>query len=188
MRCLTVLRSRWSQGWVLLSWEAESFLCLSPSFWWSTGNPGCSSLVEASPQSLPFCSMTLFLSACIQSLSRVWLFATPWTIAHQAPLSPTISWSLLKFISIELVMPSNHLILGRPLLLLPSIFPNSREFSSELALRIRWPKYCSFSFSISLSNEYSGLIFLRIDWFDLSAVQETLKSLLQHYSLKASIL
>ena len=121
-------------------------------------------------------------------LSRVRLFGTPWTAAPQAPLSSTVSWSLLKFMSIESVMPFNHLILCRPLLLLPSIFPNTRVFSKELPLRIRWPKYWSFSFSISPSNEYSGLISFRIDWIDLLADQGTLKSLLQHYSSKASIL
>ena len=113
---------------------------------------------------------------------------TPWAAAHQASLSFTISWSLLKVMSFESVMPSNHLILCHPLLLLPSIFPNIRVFSSESVLCIRWPKYWSFSFSISPSNEYSGLISFRIDWFDLLAVQETLKSLLQHHNLKASIL
>ena len=124
----------------------------------------------------------------VQSLSHVWLFATPWTAAHQASLSFSISWSLLKLISIELVMPSNNLILCRPLLLLPSIFPSIRVFSNEIVLHIRWPKYWSFSFSISPSNEYSGLISFRIDWLDLLAVQGTLKCLLQHLSLKASIL
>ena len=113
---------------------------------------------------------------------------TPWTPARQASLSITISWSLLKLMSIASVMPSNYLILCLPLLLLPSIFPSIRVFSSESVLRIRWPKYWSFSFSISPSNEYSGLISLRIDWFELPAVQETLKSLLQHHSSKASIL
>ena len=121
-------------------------------------------------------------------LSHVQLFATPWTTARQASLSFTISWSLLKLMSIELVMPSNHLILCRPLLLLLSVFPSIRVFSSELALRIRWPKYWSFSFSISPCNEYSELISFRIDWFDLLTVQGTLKSLLQHHSSKALIL
>ena len=102
----------------------------------------------------------------VQSLSRVQLFATPWTAAHQASLSITNSWTLLKLMSIELTMPSNHLILCRPLLLLPLIFPSIRVFSNESALRIRWPKYWSFSFSIRPSNEYSGLISSRIDWFD----------------------
>ena len=112
----------------------------------------------------------------VQSLSCVQLFATPWTEALQASLSFTISWSLFKFMSIESVMPSNHLILYRPLLFWPSIFPSIRVFSNELALCIRWPKYRSFSFSISPSNEYSGLISFRIDLFDFLAVQETLKS------------
>ena len=112
---------------------------------------------------------------------------TPWTAALQASLSITNSQSLLKLMSIESVMPSNHLI-SRPILLLPSIFPSFRAFSDESVLCIRWPKYWSFSFSISLSNECSGLISFRMDWFDLLAVQETLKSLLQHHSSKASIL
>ena len=113
---------------------------------------------------------------------------TPWTAACQASLSITISRSLFKLMSIELVMPSNHLILCHPLLLLPSIFPSIRVFSSESVLRIRRPKYWSFSFSISPSNAYSGLISFRMDWLDLLAVQGTLKSLLQHHSSKASIL
>ena len=111
---------------------------------------------------------------------------TSWTEAHQASLSSTVSWSLLKFMSINSVMLSNHLILCHPLLLLPSIFPSIRVFSNELALRIKWPKYWSFSFSISPSNEYLGLIFFRLDWFDLLSVQETLKSLLQHHRWKTS--
>ena len=111
-----------------------------------------------------------------------------WTAAHQASLSITNSQSLLKLMSTELVMPSNHLILCRPLLLLPSIFPSIRVFSNETALRIRWPKNWSFSFNISPSNEDSGLVFFRMDWFDLLAVQGTLKSFLQHHSLKASVL
>ena len=124
----------------------------------------------------------------VQLLSRVRLFATPWIAAHQASLSISNSRSLLKLISIKLVMTSNHLILCCPLLLPPSIFPQIRIFSSESILPIRWPKYCSFSFSISPSNEYSELISFRMDWLDLLAVQGTLKSLLQHHSSKASIL
>ena len=124
----------------------------------------------------------------VQWLSGVQLFATPWTAASQASLSITNPQSLLKLMSIELVMPSNHLILCHPLLLSPSIFPSIRVFSKESVLHIRWPKYWSFSFSISLSNGYSGLISFRIDWFELLAVQGTLKSLLQHHSSKASIL
>ena len=120
--------------------------------------------------------------------SHVRLFMVLWTAAHQASLSITNSWSLLKLMSIESVMPSNHLILCRSLLSLPSIFPSIRVFSSGSVLCIRWPKYWSFSFSISPLNEYSGLISLRIDWLDLLAVQGTLKSLLQHHSSKASIL
>ena len=120
----------------------------------------------------------------VQSLSCVQLFATPWTAACQVSLS----WSLLKLMSIESMMPSNHLILCRPLPLLPSIFPSIRVFSNESILHIRWPKYWSFSFSISPSKEYSGLISFRIDWLDLLTVQGLLKSLLQHHSSKASIL
>ena len=122
------------------------------------------------------------------SFSHVQLFATPWTAAHQASLTITNSQNLLKFMSIESVMPSNHLILSYPLLLLTSIFPSIRVFSNESVLHIRWPKYWSFSFSISPSNEYSGLISFRIHWLDLLAVQETLKRLLQHHSSKVSIL
>ena len=122
----------------------------------------------------------------VQSLSCVQLFATPWTVARQASLSITNYWSSPKPMSIELVMPSKHLILCFPLLLLSSIFPNIRVFSNESVLCIRWPKY--WTFSISPPNEYSGLISYRMDWFDLLAVQMTLKSLLQHHSSKASIL
>ena len=123
----------------------------------------------------------------VQLISHVWLFVNPWTIAHQASLSFSISQTLLKLMSIESVMPSNHLILCHPLLLLPLIFLSIRVFSKESALRIRRPKYWSFSFSISPSNVYSGLISFRIDWFDL-AIQGTLKRLLQHHSSKALIL
>ena len=133
---------------------------------WIPGNPGLGS---------------------VQSLSRVRLFATPWTIARQVSLSITNSQSLLKFMSIEIVTPTNHLILCRPLIL-PSIFPSSRVFSNESVLCSRWPKYWSFSFSISPSSQHSGLISFRMDWLDLLAVQGTLKSLLQHHSSKASIL
>ena len=129
----------------------------------------------------------LYQSSSDQSLSCVRLFATPWTTALQASLSSTKSWSLPKIMYIESVMPSNHLILPHPLLLLPSIFPSIRVFSNESTLHIRWPKYCSFSFSISPSNEHLGLISFRIDWLYLLAVQGTLKSL-QHHSSKASIL
>ena len=124
----------------------------------------------------------------VQLLSRVWLFAAPWTAARQASLSITNSLSLLRLISIELLMPSNHLILCLPLLFLPSIFLSIRVFSNESVLCIMWPKYWSFFFSISPSNEYSGLISFRMSWLDLLAVQGTLKSLLQHHSSKASIL
>ena len=125
--------------------------------------------------------------SAVQSLSHVRLFAIPWTAARQASLSITNSRSVLKLMSIESVMPSNHLILCRPLVLPPSIFPSIRVFSNESVLCLRWPKYWTFSFSISPSNEYSGLIYFRINWFDL-AVQGTLKSFLQYHSSKASIL
>ena len=164
----------------LLSWcrshrlRAQSYLRLSPlqtSVWSSWDSQ------DASVQ---------FIS--VQSFSHVRLFATPWTAAHQASLSITNSQSLLKLMSIKLVMPSNHLILCHLLLLSPLIFPSIRVFSNESVLHIRWPKYWSFNFSISPSNGYSGLISLRMDWLDLLAVQGTLKSLLQHHSSKASIL
>ena len=124
----------------------------------------------------------------VQSLSHVQLFMTPWTAARQASLSITNSQSLFKLMSIESVMPSNHLILCCPLLLPPSIFPSIRALSNESVLQIRWPEYWSFSFSISPFNEYSGLISFRMDWLELLVVQGTLKSLLQHHSSKASIL
>ena len=134
------------------------------------------------------CRLTGQAHSSVQSLSRVRLLATPWTAARQASLSFTNSRSLLKLTYIESAMPSNHLILCRPFLLLPSIFPSIRIFSNESALSIRWPKYWSFSFSISPSNEYLGLIFFRMDWLDLLAVQGPFKSLLQHHSSKASVL
>ena len=127
------------------------------------------------------------ICCCLVTQSCMTL-CNPWTAAHHASLSFTIPQSLLKLMSIESVMPSNYLVLCHPLLLLPSIFPNMRVLFSELALHIRWAKYCSFSFSIVPSNEYSGLISFKIDWFDLLAVQGTLKSLLQHHSSKASVL
>ena len=128
------------------------------------------------------------ISVAVQSLSHVWLFATPQTAARQASLSITNSRSLLKLMSIESVMPSNHLILCCPLLLLPSIFPIIRVFSNESTLRMRWPKYWTLSFNISSSNEYSRLISFRINWLDILEVHGTLKSLLQYHNLKASIL
>ena len=125
----------------------------------------------------PIIVLKLYISS-VQSLSCVWLFVTPWTAAHQATLSITNSWSLLKLMSIESVMPSSHLILCQPLLLPPSILPSIRVFSNESVLCIRWPEYWSFSFNISPPNEHSGLISLRMDWLDLPAVQGTLKSFL----------
>jgi len=130
-------------------------------------------------------SNNLYFSS-VQSLSHVQLFATPWTAAHQASLSITNTWSLLKLMSIKLVIPPKHLILCCPLLLLPSIFPSIRVFSNESVLHIRWTKYWSFNFSISLSNEYLGLTSFRTDLLDLPAVHGTLKSLLQHHSSKAA--
>ena len=129
-----------------------------------------------------------YMFSSVQSLSYVRLFATPWTAAHQASLSKTNSRSLLKLMSFESVMPSNHLILCHSLLLSPSIFPSIRVFSNESALHMRWPKYWSFSLNISPSNKHPGVISFRMDWLDLLAVQGTLKSLLQYHSLKASIL
>ena len=142
---------------------------------------------EETKQNRAGVKLSLKRFSSVQSLSRVQLFATPWTVARQASLSITGSQSLPKLMSFELVIPSNHLIFCRPLHLPPSVFPSIRVFSYESALRIRWPKHWSFSFSTSPSNEHSGLIF-RMDWSDLLAVQGTLKSLLQHHSSKASIL
>ena len=175
---------------------------LLPSLWWFWQSLSFSGLkLHHSPRCLhchmtfsPFVSMSMsnFLSfpkitQSVHSLSPVLLFVTPRTASHQASLSFTSSWSLLKFMYIASVMPSHHLILCCPLLFPPSIFPRIRIFSNESVLRIRWPKYWSFSFSISPSNEHPGLISLRMKWLDLFAVQETLKSLLQHHSSKASI-
>ena len=154
--------------------------CLSRG---QVGNPPSKFCIT---QFLPILSRVQFSS--VQLLSCVRLFVTPWTAARQVSLFITNSWSLPKFIFIESVMLSNYLILCRPLLLLPSIFPSIRVFSNESVLHIMWPKYWSFSFSISSSNECSGLISFRMDWLDLLAVQGTLKSLLQHHSSKASIL
>ena len=134
-----------------------------------------------------YCRNEVHNAFVVQSLSHVQLFTTPWTAAHQASLSFTISQSLFKFMSIQSLMPSNHLILCHPLLL-PSIFPSIRVFSNESALLIRWPKHWNFSFNISPSNEHPGLISFRMDWLHLLAIQGTLKSLLQHHSSKASIL
>ena len=131
-------------------------------------------------------AVRLYFSS-VQSLSRVWLFATPWTAARQTSLYITNSWNPPKPMTIELVTPSNHIIFCPPLLLLPSIFPSIRVFSNESALRIRWTNYWSFSFNISSSNGHPGLISFRIDWLDFLAVQGTLKSLLQYHSSKASI-
>ena len=155
----------------------------------------CYSLNSSHPLLLQLSSRVLPLHLCIYSvqfssfhwLSRVWLYATPWTTARQTSLSITNSWSLPKLMSIELVMPSNHLILCRPILL-PSTLPSFRVFSNESALYIRWPKYWSFSFSISPSNEHPGLISFRMDWLDLLVVHGTLKSLLQHHSARVSVL
>ena len=162
-----------ARPWMLLGWGRCLFSLLFLFLLWQF-------------PSIKFESFTQFSS--VQSLSRVRLFVTPWIAAHQASLSITNSWSPPKPMSIVSVMPSNHLILCRPLFLLPSIFPSIRVFSNESALRIRWPKYWSFSFNISPSNEHPGLISFRVDWLDLLAVQGTLKSLLQHHSSKAPIL
>ena len=140
--------------------------------------------VMASKQTGPFHDLVVNYCSVTQSCPTL---ETSSTVALQASLSVTLSWSLLELTSIELVMPSNHLILWHSLLFVPSIFPSIRVFSNELALPIRWPNYCSFSFSISPSNEYSGLISFRIDWFDLLAVQGTLKILLQYHSSKNSL-
>ena len=142
------------------------------------------------PELNHICKVLFAMFSSVQSLSHVRPFWTPWTTAHQASLSITNSWSLLKLMSIESVLPSYHLILCHPLLLLPTIFPSIRVFSNESGLCIRWPKYWSSSFNISPSNEHPGLISCTMDWLDLLAVQQggTLKTLLQHHSSKASIL
>ena len=159
-------------------------LLFHPIWPWYCGSQSFAYVINDTPHYY-FCFSSVQF---IQLLSHVQLFATPWTSARQASLSITNSQSLPKPISIESVMPSNHLMLCRPLLLLPSVFPSIRVFFSESALRIRLPKDWSFSFSISPSNEYSGLISFRMTWLDLLAVQGTLNSLLQHHSSKASIL
>ena len=138
----------------------------------------CSSLPSWKEANIWFFRLFYYYTVVVQSLSHIWLFATLWTAARQASLSFTISWSLLKLTSIELVIPSDHLILCCPLLVLPSIFPSIRVFSNDSAVCIRWPKYWSFSFNISPSNEYSGLISFRMDWLNLLSIQGTLKSLL----------
>ena len=153
------------------------FLCVQIKVFWTTSLLGPAGVYSQHSQ-----------FSSVQSLICVWLFVTQWTSACQASLSITNSWSLLKLMSIASVMLSNHLFLCCPLLLLLSTFPNIRVFSSESVIHIRWPKYWSFSFSISPCNEYSGLISFRMDWLDLLAVQGTLKSLVQHHSSKASIL
>ena len=167
----------------LFSFPPYSRLCLKLCFLFSSTISLVTCLITCSL----FSSNPIQFSS-VQSLSHVQLFATPWTAACQASLSITNCRSLLKLMSIESVMPSNHLILCHPLLLLPSIFPSIRVFSNESVLHIRWPKYWSFSFNISPPNEYSGLISFRMDWLDILAVQGTLKSFLQNHSSKASIL
>ena len=185
MICLTPLGLRYSiQDLCWGMWD------LVP---WTGIEPKSPELGSRSPshwiiRKVPYRSFFDHHFSLVQSISRVRLFVTSWTAAHQASLSFTISLNLLKLMCFALVMPSNHLILCHPLIFLPSIFPSIRVFSNESVLLIKWPKYWSFNFSISPSNEYSGLISLRIDWFDLLAVQGPLKSLLQHHSSKASIL
>ena len=168
-------------------WVTTSLL----SIWFSAFNSplGFDTLeVFFGTELLPFCGLSLYQFSSVQSLSRVPLFATPWIAARQASLSITNSRSSLRLTSIESVTPSSHLILGRPLLLLPPIPPSIRVFSNESILHVRWPKYWSFSFSIIPSKEHPGLISFRMDWLDLLTVQGTLKSLLQHHSSKTSIL
>ena len=163
------------------SFSMLTFLLVDRAGWWLP------SLLHAELKNYVYMKTVLY-SSSVKSFSCVRLLATPWTAECQSSLSITNSQSLLKLMSIELVMPSSHLIFCHPLLLLPSIFPSIRVFSNESALWIRWPEYLSFTFSISPSNEYSGLISLRMEWLDLLAVQGNLKSLLQHHSSKASIL
>ena len=160
-------------------------MLLSPT-WFSKFSSTTSSHLIVSGKNVIY--LPWYIVSSVQLFSHVWLFATPWTAAHQASLSITNSQSPPKPMSIESVMPSHHLILCRPLLPLPSIFPSIRVFSNESAFHIRWPKYWSFSFNISPSNEHPRLISFKMDWLDRLAVQGTLKSLLQHHSSKASIL
>ena len=186
LRCMKVKVNSPSRVWVLATpptaaYQAPPSMGFSRQEYWS----GVPSLSLKTYNNTNFKNNFYFSS--VQSLSHVQLFGTPWTAARQASLSIT-SRNLLKLMSIESVMPSNHLILCRPLLFLSSIFPSIRVFSNESVLHIRWPKYWSFSFSISPSNEHSGLISFRMDWLDLLAVQGTLKSLLQHHSSKPSVL
>jgi len=182
-----------SNSWPL-SWWCHPTTSSSVALFWScpqsfpeSGSFPMSQLLKSGGQRIGASASASVLVVVVQSPSHVRLFATPRTAVHQASLSLTISWSLPKFMSIALVMPSGHLILWCPLLL-PSIFPNIRDFSSQSALYIRWPKYWSFSFS-SPSNKYSGLISIKIDWFDLFAVQGTLRSLLQQFEgISSSVL
>ena len=176
-------KKRWHPDtWIL--WHSSWHI--HPTIWMNFEN---TMLSERSLSQTPHILQNfIYQFSSVQLLSRVWLFVTPWTAARQVSLSITNSRSSLKLMSIESVMPSNHLILCRPLLLLPSIFPSIRVFSNESALPIRWPKDWSFNFNISPSNEHPGLISFRMDWLDLLAVQGTLKNLLQHHSSKVSIL
>ena len=167
---------------ILEKWGKKQVYILELERWWWRGDS------EGWNRKKKSSKWGLSQFSSVQSLSRVQLFATPWTTARQASLSITNSWSPLTPMSIELVMPFNHLILCHPLLLLPSIFLSTRVFSNESALHIRWSKFWSFSFNISSFNHYSGLISFRMDWLDLLAVQGALRSLLQHHSSKASIL
>ena len=173
-------------AWHSLLWEYSEGVVLNntPSFYGGTTLSSCAFMRQLSLEEV----LTFPCLSSVQSLSHVQLFATPWTAAHQASLSISSSWSPLKPMSVESVMPSNHLILCCPLLLLPPIFPSIRVFSNESALCIKWPKYWSFSFSIIPSKEIPGLISFRMDCLDLLAVEGTLKRLLQHHSSKASIL
>ena len=175
-----VIATYWEPSWGRVCKQAKSHTATREHQQWGDSRNDLSpNTAIAEPHSVQFSS--------VHSLSPVRLFVTPWTAARQASLSITNSWSPPKPMSIESVMPSNHLVLCRPLLLLPSIFPSIRS-SNESVLRIRWPKYWSFSFNISPSSEHPGLISFRMDWMDLLEVQGTLKSLLQHHSSKASIL
>ena len=184
LKRLSSSSSQWQPTLVFLPGKSQERWSLVGCCLWGRTESDTTEMTQQQQSESIVCSPI----SSVQELSHVWLFATPWTTARQASLSITNSWTLLKLMSIESVMPSNHLILHRSLLLPPLIFPSIRVFSNESVLHIRWPKYQSFSFSISSSNEYSGLISFRVDWLDLQAVQGTLKSLLQHHSSKASIL
>ena len=177
----------WNSDWLVGVWDMGPETHWAFTLWVCRSGRSTFLILNLKSIELNRFELSFLQLSSVQSLSRVWLFAALWTTAHQVSLSITNSWSLPKLMSIEPVMPSNLFILCRPLLLLLSIFPSNRVFSSESALHIRWPKYWSFGFNISPSNEHPGLSSFRMDWLDLLAVRGTLKSLLKHHGSKVSI-